>query len=202
MLKNHFILYAVIGLNILIYLAGLLGWDISPIAILTFPLADGAGWWQWLSYAFVHHDFAHLMLNMYALYLFSQMLLHIMSVWKWLVLYLLGILAGAVCQMATYFVNADAGVVYHVAGASAGVFAMMAAFAVRFPNLTLGLLFLPFEFRAKYFVAAVVGYELVAQLTGWSLFGAHIAHMAHIGGAAAGAVLAWLWRKRHIRLVK
>nr|UOP05097.1 rhomboid family intramembrane serine protease [Conchiformibius kuhniae] len=91
-------------------------------------------------------------------------------------------------------------------GASGAVFAVLAAFSLCFGETRLSLLFLPVSFPAKYFVAGLVAYEAFAQVSGFSLFGANIAHLAHIGGALCGWALAWYWlrrpRRRVLRVVK
>lgn len=84
-------------------------------------------------------------------------------------------------------------------GASGGAFGILAAFAVLLPQARLGLFFLPFSFPARYFVIGIVVYELFAQFSGFSLFGPGIAHLAHVGGAAVGAALAWFWRRKPLR---
>jgi membrane associated rhomboid family serine protease len=38
--------------------------------------------------------------------------------------------------------------------------------------------------------------DLFSGVTGFSLFGASIAHFAHLGGAAIGFLLMLLWRNR------
>lgn len=95
-----------------------------------------------------------------------------------------------------------------VLGASGAVFALLAAFSLRFADAPLSLMFIPIQFRAKYFVAALVVYETFAQISGMSIFGNNIAHLAHIGGALIGWILAWHWlhrshtRKIQLKIVK
>ncbi|MEY3075790.1 MAG: hypothetical protein RJB25_1436 [Bacteroidota bacterium] len=64
-------------------------------------------------------------------------------------------------------------------GASGGVFGIMTAFAILFPNT---------EFRI-YFVLPVKAKYLVSA-------GDNVAHLAHIGGALAGAIMVLVWRKQ------
>lgn len=78
----------------------------------------------------------------------------------------------------------------NVIGASGAVFGILTAFARLYPNHQLELLFIPKPIKAKYFVAFMVMYELFAQVSGWSIFGRNIAHLAHIGGAIVGFILA------------
>lgn len=81
----------------------------------------------------------------------------------------------------------------HLLGASGAVFGVLAAFALCYPNAPLTVMFLPMRIKAKHLVPVAVGYELFAQFGGVSLFGDNIAHLAHVGGAVCGALLAWYW---------
>ena len=67
-----------------------------------------------------------------------------------------------------------------------------------FPNAGLALLFIPVPVKAKYFVPAILLYDLLSGLNGSSIFGfgGGVAHFAHIGGALVGFLLMWFWRKK------
>jgi len=69
-------------------------------------------------------------------------------------------------------------------GASGALYGILVAFAFLFPNVKLALIFLPMPIAAKYFVPLVVLFDLISEITGFSLFGGGIAHIAHIGGGA------------------
>ncbi len=234
-MKREWFLGGLIGLNVVIFLAQLSGWDWRDVGALYTPQSGLLHGWQWLTHMFLHEDVLHLLMNMYAIYFFGSPVLATMRVWQFGLLLLVGGLVGGAAyeltlywqierdigQMAAQSGLADAEIrsaivsgslnapraflqmVYsQMLGASGMAFAILGAFAVRFPNAPLGIMFLPFSFKAQYFVLTLVIYEIFAQFSGISLFGDNIAHMAHVGGAVAGAFLAWLWRKRHIRLVK
>ncbi len=83
-------------------------------------------------------------------------------------------------------------------GASGAIYGLLIAFAFMFPDAGLGIMFLPFSFRAKYFVPTILMIDLVLGLKGNSIFGAGgtgIAHFAHLGGALVGFIMMWIWRK-------
>ncbi|MDQ8185249.1 rhomboid family intramembrane serine protease [Pelagicoccus sp. SDUM812002] len=80
-------------------------------------------------------------------------------------------------------------------GASGALYGILVAFAVLFPNGKIMLIFLPVPIKAKYFVPAIVGFDLFSELTGFSIFGGGIAHTAHIGGALIGFILMMYWKK-------
>ncbi len=81
-------------------------------------------------------------------------------------------------------------------GASGAIYGVLVAFGVLYPNAKLALMFVPVPVAAKYFIPVILLLDLFSGVTGFSLFGANIAHFAHIGGAAIGFLLMLLWRKR------
>jgi rhomboid family protein len=80
-------------------------------------------------------------------------------------------------------------------GASGAVYGLLTAFAFMFPNAELALLFIPVPVKAKYFVPVLVLLDLFSGVTGYSIFGAGIAHFAHVGGAVVGFIMMWYWKK-------
>jgi membrane associated rhomboid family serine protease len=60
-------------------------------------------------------------------------------------------------------------------------------------------MFVPVPVAAKYFIPALLLMDLFSGVTGFSLFGAGVAHYAHLGGAAIGFLLMLLWRHRSRR---
>ena len=87
---------------------------------------------------------------------------------------------------------------YHtpVLGASGAIYGVLVAFAITYPNSKLMLLFLPFPIAAKYFVPVILMIDLFSGVTGFSIFGAGIAHFAHLGGALIGFLLMMFWRNK------
>ncbi|MFT4790666.1 MAG: membrane associated rhomboid family serine protease [Arcticibacterium sp.] len=81
-------------------------------------------------------------------------------------------------------------------GASGAIYGVLVAFGIAFPNSELFLMFVPVPIKAKYFIPALIGLDLFSGVTGYSLFGAGIAHFAHVGGALFGFIMAWYWKKK------
>lgn len=77
-------------------------------------------------------------------------------------------------------------------GASGAIFGLLVAFGMMFPNLEMGLLFIPVRAKAKYFVIVYAVVELYFGLSGMQT---GIAHFAHLGGALAGLILILYWNK-------
>jgi membrane associated rhomboid family serine protease len=56
-------------------------------------------------------------------------------------------------------------------------------------------MFVPVPIAAKFFIPVILALDLFSGVTGFSIFGAGIAHFAHLGGAAIGFFLMLLWRR-------
>jgi membrane associated rhomboid family serine protease len=81
-------------------------------------------------------------------------------------------------------------------GASGAIYGLLVAFGFLHPNARLAFIFVPFPIAAKFFIPGLLLLDLFSGVTGFSLFGASIAHFAHLGGAAIGFLLMLLWRNR------
>jgi len=78
-------------------------------------------------------------------------------------------------------------------GASGAIFGVMAAFTILFPN-TVFYLYFAIPVKAKYLVGAYLVYTVYMIL--FPAQNDSTAHLAHLGGAIAGAVLVLYWRKK------
>jgi membrane associated rhomboid family serine protease len=78
-------------------------------------------------------------------------------------------------------------------GASGGVFGVLAAFVILFPNTQLMMLFFPVPVKAKYLIGGYILLELVLSFQ--QIEGDTTAHLAHVGGAIIGAALVLIWRR-------
>jgi len=78
-------------------------------------------------------------------------------------------------------------------GASGAVFGVLAAFAILFPNQEF-LLYFAIPVKAKYLVGGYFIYEV--YLSFQNNPNDQVAHLAHVGGAIAGALIVLYWRKR------
>jgi rhomboid family protein len=104
--------------------------------------------------------------------------------------YLVCVLTAALTQLA---VQRGAGVNQEVIGASGGIFGILLAFAWYFPRQRIILLFPPIPMPAWLFVTLYGLLELFFGVTGTE---AGVAHFAHLGGMAGGALCILYWRLR------
>lgn len=183
-------------LNVMVYgLALFTGPDLVRTFALWPPGSGGAfHYWQLVTYSFLHGSPLHLGFNMLALWMFGAELETRWSDLRYLLTYLLSVVVAAMTQIAVsgYFVSTGGAVV----GASGGVFGLLLAYAMYFPNRIITLVFLPFvRIPARTFVFLYGLVELVLGVTGTA---AGVAHFAHLGGLFGGWLGVQYFRGRGI----
>jgi len=87
-------------------------------------------------------------------------------------------------------------------GASGAIYGLLVAFGFLHPNAKLAIMFIPVPVAAKFVIPVLLLVDLFSGVTGFSLFGAGIAHFAHLGGALIGFLLMLVWRNRHQVIVE
>ena len=187
---------AIIGVNVVVFL---LQSQMGETAILWFalwPLNASAAFgpdvgfapWQLVTYSFLHGGLFHLFFNMFAIYTFGSTLEQFFGTRWYVMLYFVSVVTAGLTQLG---VNELLGSPYPTVGASGGVFGLLLAFGMYFPQQRLMLIFPPIPMPAW---VAVTGYgvlELVLGVTGTQ---AGVAHFAHLGGML-GAFLMIQWRR-------
>jgi|SRR5690554_3658028 len=77
-------------------------------------------------------------------------------------------------------------------GASGAIYGILVAFGMMFPTVELMMIFLPIPIKAKYFIPGIILIDLFFGISGTAT---GIAHLAHLGGALFGFIMAWYWKK-------
>lgn len=144
--------------------------------------------WQVVTYAFLHGGLLHLGFNMFALYMFGGPIEQVFGGRRYLVYYFVCVVSAAIAQLA---VSAMTGTVYPSIGASGGVFGLLLAYAIYFPQNRIMLLFPPIPMPARVFVLVYAALELFFGVTGTQ---EGVAHFAHLGGLVGGFVMLRYWR--------
>ena len=176
--------------NQLIYLLALWPLSNTPVLGQTVPHFQ---LWQLVTYAFLHGGTMHLLLNMYALWLFGTRMERVWGSKNFAFYYFFCVIGAGLVQLLVANLGAQPGEVYPpTLGASGGVFGLLLAFGLTFPNERLMLIFPPVVLKAKWFVLIYGLIELVTGVTGTA---AGIAHFAHLGGMLFGFVLLNYWRR-------
>jgi len=103
--------------------------------------------------------------------------------------YTASVLAAALTQLV---VSAVLGSIAPTIGASGGLFGLLLAFAMIFPNRII-LLFFVIPMRAKWLVAL---YGILELYQGVYVMNSGVAHFAHLGGMAGGVLTIRYWRRQ------
>jgi membrane associated rhomboid family serine protease len=149
--------------------------------------------WQLVSYGFLHGSFSHILMNMFGVWMFGKTVEETIGTKKFLYFYFICVVGAGLFQLATGVILGQPHV---TVGASGGLFGILLAFGVLFPNATIMLLIPPMPVKAKYLVIGYGALELFNGVTG-TMSG--IAHFAHLGGMVAGLGVILYWRSRGVR---
>lgn len=149
--------------------------------------------WQLLSYSFLHGNMQHIFFNMFGLWMFGRELEHMMGSQRFLTYYATCVVGAAIVQL---IVAGAQGGIYPTVGASGGVFGILLAYGLNFPNRTVMLLFPPIPMKAKYFV---LFYGLLELYLGVSGGAPGVANFAHLGGMLFGFLLLRYWQRPRTR---
>ena len=158
--------------------------------------------WQFITYQFLHGSLMHLLLNSLGLFTFGYAVEQFLGVRRFVLLYLMsGVVGGFVHCLGGLIWPSHFGVLVDtfnqlhyipMVGASAGLFGLIAAFALMFPerDLTIYLFFvLPVTVSAKVLLGVSVGISILGVL----IDKGNVAHGAHAGGMLGGwLMLRWM----------
>jgi membrane associated rhomboid family serine protease len=193
--------------------------DLNQILGLHYPQSDAFKPYQIVTYMFMHGNLTHILMNMFALWMFGTNIENYWGGKRFLTYYLItGLGAAAIHYIVIYFVdvypklqlinNALAEgqitetesyktIIYNsippVVGASGAVFGLLLAFGMLFPEQMIYIYF-AIPIKAKYFVILYGLFELFTGVYGSSAD--NVAHFAHLGGMLFGFILIKYWRKK------
>ncbi len=152
--------------------------------------------WQLVTYGFLHStvSYGHILFNMFALWMFGVQIENTWGSGRFAVFYFVCVIGAALIQLPVItfdFVSSGGHPSWWVPtiGASGGVFGLLLAFGMMFPEQPIYLYFL-FPVKAKWFVIGFGVIELFGGVTGSST----VAHFAHLGGMLFGFLLIQFWR--------
>ncbi|NUS60648.1 MAG: rhomboid family intramembrane serine protease [Lysobacter sp.] len=150
--------------------------------------------WQLVTYAFLHDpsNFFHLLFNMLALVMFGSPLEYTWGSKRFAAYYFTCVIGAALCQLAVgWWAMSQGNPAGPTLGASGGVFGVLLAYGMLFPNQRVMLLFPPIPMKAR---TLVIGYGVIELLLGISGAQPGVAHFAHLGGMLFGWLLIRYWR--------
>lgn len=130
--------------------------------------------------AFLHVDYMHLFFNMYALYLFGDIVLNSLGLILFVLVYVLSLLGGSMLSLRIHKNQPY----YTAVGASGAVSGILYSAVLLYPDMTLMMFPLPIPIPAYLFA---LGY-MIYSIYGMKKNIGNIGHSAHLGGSIAGYV--------------
>ena len=200
-----FINYGLIALNILIFIYEVFVTSNFSNNLVTFNLfsnygavpnliLSGQNFAPLFTSIFMHSSIAHLVGNMFFLYVFGDNLEGSFGHFKYLIFYLIwGIIASLVHSV--YAVSTGNGNVPAI-GASGAISGVLAAYLVFFPHAKIHTIIFAFFITAIRIPAlAFIPFWFIMQLI-FALLGQSggVAYFAHVGGFLAGMATAYFWK--------
>ncbi len=182
----HIATIAIIAVNVLVSLKGFN--DTSFFERYKFGIgAIKAGQKErLLTSGFLHVDISHLLFNMLTLYFFADVVISRFGPTKFVGIYFISLLAGSL--LALFFHKNEP--YYSAVGASGAVTGILYAAILLYPDMRLGIMFIPIPLPA-YVLG--IGY-LLYSIYGMKNRVGNIGHTAHFGGAIGGYVTTLLFK--------
>ena len=131
-----------------------------------------------VSSGFLHVDSAHLVFNMFALYMFGDYVIQNTGVYLFVLIYMFSLLAGNIFT----YINHKKEPSYSAVGASGAVSGIVYSSILLFPQMQLVLILFPIPMPGYVFGILYLFYTLF----GIKSRNDNIGHTAHFGGAIAG----------------
>lgn len=167
------------------------GGTLAPGGWGGFTIAEGIKGlelWRLVTYQFLHADFWHILFNMVVLYFFGPLMEKWWGTRRFVAFYLVCGCGGAILYTLFSMVPGllAVGEGTRLVGASGSIFGILAACAVKYPEMRVMLLIPPIPLRMRTLALAILGIAAFSLLVGARNAGGEA---AHLGGAALGWVL-------------
>jgi membrane associated rhomboid family serine protease len=198
MTKNPAV-FVLIAVTVAAFLVQGASGDAFELLFALWPLqaaSDGHSYfhvWQLVTYAFLHdrHNLGHIFFNMFGVFMFGVPVERYVGGLKLYACYFAAVVTAALTQLIVPpLMGAPA---LPTVGASGGVFGLLLAYAVLFPQAKVALLLLPIPLPARVFAALYAALELFLGVTGTQ---SGVAHFAHLGGLVGAALVLVAWRRQ------
>lgn len=191
------------------------GIDLNNLLGLHFFMASNFHIYQLVTYMFMHGGWEHIILNMFMLWMFGAVVEQVWGAKRFLFYYIFcGIGAGIMQEIAQFFsvyfmLNAQQPIPFTesfaimsqistqlngltTVGASGGIYALLLAFGMLFPEQKMFIIPIPIPIKAKWMIIGSIVIELFSAL---AAPGDQVAHLAHLGGMVFGFFLIRYWRR-------
>ena len=171
--------------------------------------------WQPFTYMWLHGGLGHLVMNLFALWMFGSPLAMAWGAERFLRYYLAcGVGAGVIIATYPYLgwmlgIASPAALGYYTLGASGAIYGVLLAYSLTWPDRTIMLIFPPVAFRAIWLIPVLFFLSIYMDP------GGNVSHTGHLGGVLVGWLLLrrggtaaglptwnqlrWRWRRHRMR---
>ncbi|MEJ2583480.1 MAG: rhomboid family intramembrane serine protease [Robiginitalea sp.] len=174
----HIATIAVIAANILVSLKGFNDYSFFERYKFNIGAIRGGQKDRMLTSGFLHVDGGHLLLNMFTLYFFADVVIRWFGPGKFLIIYLISLVAGSLLALSFHRKE----LYYSAVGASGAVTGILYAAILLQPDMRLALMFIPIPLPAYMLGIAYLLYSIYGMKKRLG----NIGHTAHFGGAVGG----------------
>jgi membrane associated rhomboid family serine protease len=158
----------------------------TSLVALTPTMAFAGYYWQFFTYMFAHGSITHLGLNMLALFLFGGIMERVLGPRRFALLYFISGVGSALLHIALTGISD-----IPMLGASGAVFAVLTAYAIKFPRNIIWV-FPGIPMPAALVVVFFTVFEFASGVFGLE---PGIANFGHLGGILAGALIMYYWKR-------
>lgn len=166
-----------IGIYIILRITGLYYWGIQWFSFIPAGITQYLQFWRLFTYLFLHAGIWHLILNMFALWMFGPEIERRFGAPRFLFYYFLTGIGGGLLSLVISPYSSSITI-----GSSGSIFGLLVAFAVLFPNAVISMLFPPISMKAKNFVIVWGIIQFIMLFEGPS----GISWIVHLGGMVIG----------------
>ncbi|AEM72187.1 Peptidase S54, rhomboid domain protein [Allomuricauda ruestringensis DSM 13258] len=186
MLNLHIATIAIMAANVLVSLRGFNNMVFFDRYKFNISAIQAGQRERMVTSGFLHVDISHLFLNMFTLYFFAPVVIGWFGSIKFLIIYLVSLLAGSL--LALFFHKDEP--FYSAVGASGAVMGILYAAILLNPDMQLGIMFIPIPLPAYVLGIAYLLYSIWGMKSRMG----NIGHTAHFGGAIGGYATTLLFK--------
>ncbi len=177
---------SLVAANFAVFVLQALIGPLTSLIALTPTKAVSGMYWQFFTYMFAHGSITHIGLNMLALFLFGGIMERVLGPRRFILLYFVSGIFSSLLHIALTGVSDTP-----MLGASGAVFAVLTAYAIKFPR-NIVWVFPGIPMPAALVVVFFTIFEFASGLFGLE---PGIANFGHLGGILAGALIMYYWKR-------
>lgn len=188
--SSNRLIKVLIALNVALFVMSSMSGGLRPVPgsmfeqmSLHLPGIKNYELWRFVTYGFAHGNLNHLLFNMLGLWVFGRLVESVRGWKETLGFYIAALIISGAAQLAIGAVQSphQLGLIIGASGAVCGLTALSAFY---YGRLKMYSLFFPFGLELRWMALVYVAIDTWGALRG----GAPVAHWAHLGGAAFGAL--------------